>query len=68
MELISDLHEESPGVKVLVVSVLEALAKPQEALEAGADAVLNKMTPTDRMLATIRSLKGAQSTAISPNT
>jgi hypothetical protein len=49
-------HEASPGVKVLVISVLEELAKPREPLEAGPDAVLGKLATTDRVLATIRSL------------
>ena len=66
LELIKELRKESPGVKVLVVNVLEGLAKSQEALEAGADAVLRSLAPTDRVLATIRRLKGAQSTAIHP--
>jgi len=56
LELIDELHEASPGVKVLVINVLEELAKPQEVLEAGADAVLSKLATTDRVLATIRSL------------
>jgi DNA-binding response OmpR family regulator len=42
---------------VLVISVLEELAKTQEALEAGADRVLGKITSTDQLVATIRSLK-----------
>jgi DNA-binding NarL/FixJ family response regulator len=53
-------------VKVLMISVLEELAHPQEALEAGADQVLGKITSTDRVVATIRSLKGEQFTAIHP--
>ena len=56
LELIDELHEASPSVKVLVISVLEELAKPREPLEAGPDAVLGKLATTDRVLATIRSL------------
>jgi DNA-binding NarL/FixJ family response regulator len=66
LELIKELREASPGVKVLVMSVSEELANPQEAMEAGADQVLGKITSTDRVIATIRSLKGEQSTAIHP--
>jgi DNA-binding NarL/FixJ family response regulator len=66
LNLIKGLREANPGVKVLVMSVLEELANPQEALEAGADQVLGKITSTDRVIATIRSLKGEQSTAIHP--
>jgi DNA-binding NarL/FixJ family response regulator len=68
LELIKELRKESPGVKVLVMNTLEGLAKSQEALEAGADAVLGNLATTDRVLATIRRLKGAQSTAIHPST
>ena len=64
LELIKELRKESPGVKVLVMNTLEGLAKSQEALEAGVDAVLGNLATTDRVLATIRRLKGAQSTAI----
>jgi DNA-binding NarL/FixJ family response regulator len=66
LELIEELREASPGVKVLVISVLEELANPQEALEAGADRVLGKITSSDRLVATIRKLRGAQSTAFDP--
>jgi DNA-binding NarL/FixJ family response regulator len=66
LNLIKGLREASPGVKVLVMSVLEELANTQEALEAGADQVLGKITSTDRVISTIRSLKGEQSTAIHP--
>jgi DNA-binding NarL/FixJ family response regulator len=68
LELIEELREASPGVKVLVMSVLEELANPQEALEAGADWILSKITSSDRVVATIRSLKAAQSSAIHPST
>jgi DNA-binding NarL/FixJ family response regulator len=64
LELIEELREASPGVKVLVMSVLEELANPQKALQAGADRVLSKITSSDRVVATIRNLKAAQSSAI----
>jgi DNA-binding NarL/FixJ family response regulator len=68
LELIKELRKASPGVKVLVMHTLEGLAKSQKALEAGADAVLGNLATTDRVLATIRRLKGAQSTAIHQST
>jgi DNA-binding NarL/FixJ family response regulator len=68
LELIEELREASPGVKVLVMSVLEELANPQETLQAGADRILSKITSSDRVVATIRSLKAAQSSAIHPST
>jgi DNA-binding response OmpR family regulator len=57
LELISELREASPGVKVLVMSAFASLANPQEALEAGADQVLGKVAPPHEVLATIRELK-----------
>jgi DNA-binding NarL/FixJ family response regulator len=51
----------------LVMSVLEELANPQEALEAGADRILSKITSSDRVVATIRNLKAAQSSASYPS-
>jgi DNA-binding NarL/FixJ family response regulator len=67
LELIEGLRKASPGVKVLVMSVLEELANPQEALEAGADRILSKITSSDRVVATIRNLKAAQSSASYPS-
>jgi two-component system OmpR family response regulator len=66
LELISELREASPGVKVLVMSALAELANPREALEAGADQVLGKVTPSEEVLATIRELGEQRSTAIHP--
>ncbi|HEX4993121.1 MAG TPA: hypothetical protein VFV45_07790, partial [Rubrobacteraceae bacterium] len=37
LQLISDLREARPGVKVLIISALEELGNPQEALEARPD-------------------------------
>jgi DNA-binding NarL/FixJ family response regulator len=67
LELIERLREASPGVKVLVMSALEELANAQETLQAGADRVLSKITSSDRVVATIRNLKAAQSSAIHPS-
>ena len=58
LELISEQREASPGVKVLVMSAFAELANPKEALEAGADRVLGKVTPSDQVFATIRELSG----------
>jgi DNA-binding NarL/FixJ family response regulator len=67
LELIGELRGASPGVQVLVMSAFEELAKPREALEAGADRALNKLSPPDEVFATIRELGGEQYTAIHPN-
>jgi DNA-binding NarL/FixJ family response regulator len=64
LELISELREASPGVKVLVMSAFAQMAKPPEALKAGADRVLGKVAPPDEVFTTIRELGGEQSTSI----
>src|SRR5215213_7356072 len=42
LELISELHEASPGAKVLVMSATVEEAHPEQAIEAGADGILDK--------------------------
>jgi DNA-binding NarL/FixJ family response regulator len=64
LELISELREASPSVKVLVMSAFAEMAKPPEALEAGADRVLGKVAPHDEVFTTIRELGGEQSTSM----
>jgi two-component system response regulator DevR len=64
LELISELREASPSVKVLVMSAFAEMAKPPEALEAGADRVLGKVAPPDEVFTTIRELGGEQSTSM----
>jgi DNA-binding NarL/FixJ family response regulator len=68
LELIKELREANPGVKVLVIRVLEESANPQEALEAGADQVLDTVTPFDRVFASIRQLGRERSSTIHPST
>jgi DNA-binding response OmpR family regulator len=58
LELISELREASPAVKVLVMSAFAELTNPPEALRAGADKVLGKVAPSSEVLATIRELGG----------
>ena len=56
LELISELREASPGAKVLVMSATPQLVNTQEVLEAGADRMLDKIAPHDKVFATIREL------------
>jgi DNA-binding NarL/FixJ family response regulator len=58
LELISELREASPGAAVLVMSTTVKEAHPQEALEAGADGVLDKIETPEQILATIREVGG----------
>jgi DNA-binding NarL/FixJ family response regulator len=56
LELISELHERSPDAKVLVMSAIPQLVDTQEAHEAGADRVLDKIASYEQVFATIREL------------
>jgi DNA-binding NarL/FixJ family response regulator len=56
LELIGELRERSPEAKVLVMSAIPRLVNTQEVLEAGADRVLDKIAPQDKVFATIREL------------
>jgi DNA-binding NarL/FixJ family response regulator len=58
LELIGELREASPGAKVLVMSATVEDMHPDEALEAGADGVVDKVEAPDRLFASIRSLRG----------
>ncbi len=58
LELIGELREASPGAKVLVMSATVEDLHPYEALEAGADGVVDKVETPERLFATIRSLQG----------
>ena len=66
LDLINELREASPDAKLLVMSAFAKMAHPREALEAGADRVLGKVASSDEVFATIRELRGEQSTAIHP--
>jgi len=54
LEIISELRQASPGAGVLVMSTTAEERHPQEALEAGADGVLDKIETPEHMFATIR--------------
>jgi two-component system response regulator DevR len=58
LELISELREASPDAGVLVMSATLEVAHPEEALEAGADGVLDKIETPEQIYATIRELRG----------
>ena len=67
LELIGELREASPGVKVLAISAYEDLVNRREAIEAGADRILGKVGLHDEVLVAIRQLGGKQSPAIHPS-
>jgi two-component system response regulator DevR len=54
LELISELREASPGAAVLVMSTTLEQAHPEDAVEAGADGLLDKIETPEQIFATIR--------------
>jgi len=58
LELIGELREASPGAAVLVMSATVEQAHPEEALEAGADGILDKIAPPEETLSAIRRVGG----------
>ena len=55
-DLIADLRRASNEVRVLVLSASLDPAGIEEARSAGADEILDKLTPVDEILATVRRL------------
>ena len=58
-DLIADLHRASPTVRVLVLSASLDPGGIEKARSAGADEILDKLTPVDEVLATVRRLGNA---------
>jgi DNA-binding NarL/FixJ family response regulator len=55
-DLIADLRRSNPDVGVLVLSATLDPAGIENARSAGADEILDKLTPVDEVLATVRRL------------
>jgi DNA-binding NarL/FixJ family response regulator len=58
LEFISELREASPGAVVLVMSTTLEQAHPEDAVEAGADGVLDEIETSEQIFATIREVVG----------
>ena len=58
-DLIADLRRASNEVRVLVLSASLDPARIEKARSAGADEILDKLTPVDEILATVRRLGNA---------
>jgi DNA-binding NarL/FixJ family response regulator len=58
LELIGPLREVNPQARVLVMSATVEMTHPEDAIEAGADGVIDKLGPFEQMLATIREVGG----------
>ena len=53
-ELIGALRAVNPGVRVFVISSTVETIHPKDATQAGADGVIDKMDPPERVFAAIR--------------
>jgi len=58
LEIISELREASPGAAVLVMSATAEEAHPEEAIEAGAEGILDKIAPPEETIGAIRRVGG----------
>jgi DNA-binding NarL/FixJ family response regulator len=58
LELIGALREVNPQARVLVMSATVEMTHPEDAIEAGADRVIDKLDTPERMLAAIREVGG----------
>ena len=58
VDLIADLHRQSPDVAVLILSATLDPASVDRAAEAGAGEIMDKLEPLDEILDTMRRLGG----------
>jgi DNA-binding NarL/FixJ family response regulator len=58
LKLMWPLRESNPQARVLVMSLTAQMSHPEDAMEAGADGVTNKMGPIERMIAAVRGDEG----------
>jgi DNA-binding NarL/FixJ family response regulator len=54
LELIGELRALNPGARVLVISSTVEMRHPSDAIEAGADGVIDKLDTSERVFAAIR--------------
>jgi DNA-binding NarL/FixJ family response regulator len=54
LELIGELRAVNPGARVLVISSTAEMIHPTDAIEAGADGVIDKLDTSERVFAAIR--------------
>jgi DNA-binding NarL/FixJ family response regulator len=57
LTLIGELREASPGAALLVMSATVEEAHPQQALDAGAAGILDKIAPLEEQAAQIRAVR-----------
>jgi two-component system, OmpR family, response regulator len=54
LELIGELRAMNPGARVYVISSTDEVIHPTDAIEAGADGVIDKLDTSERVFAAIR--------------
>ena len=54
LKLMRPLREANPHARVLVMSLTVQMNHPEDAMEAGADGVIDKLGPFERMFAAVR--------------
>jgi len=54
LDLMDDLRAVNPGARVFVISATAELLHPKDAIQAGAEGVIDKLDPPERVFAAIR--------------
>ena len=54
LKLMWPLREANPDAKVFVMSATAEMGHPEDAIEAGADGMIDKLAPFERMFAAVR--------------
>src|ERR671912_164713 len=54
LQLMGDLREVNPGARVYVISSTAEMIHPKDAIQAGADGVIDKLDTPERVFAAIR--------------
>jgi DNA-binding NarL/FixJ family response regulator len=54
LDLMGDLRAVNPGVRVFVISATAEMLHPKDAIQAGAEGVIDKLDPPERVFAAIR--------------
>jgi DNA-binding NarL/FixJ family response regulator len=60
LELMGALREANPGARVFVISSTAEMLHPKDAIEAGADGVIDKLATPERIFAEIREGEAAR--------
>lgn len=54
LDLMGDLRAVNPGARVFVISATAEMLHPKDAIQAGAEGVIDKLDPPERVFAAIR--------------